>query len=147
MMATLRETLNNYYVHDFWAENGDKFVSEFYGMGTPWPMLSLALSLVAFCIHFGPRLMATRKAIDLKPIMLILDGFAFGTYTVGVSLYLACVNLGYDCFYCDRYYKEDNGDIRVIGAKVITYILVLTKVFDFNKPVMSVLAKQVSKIA
>lgn len=115
------------------------------GMDTPWPMLTLALSLVLFCAHIGPRLMANQKVRDLKPFMLIIDGAAFGTYTCGVLLYLVTVNFGYDCFFCDRYYREENDDIRIVGSKYITYILVLTKIYDFNKPVMSVLAKQVRR--
>lgn len=133
-------SLIKYYSSEFWDENSDPMTKEFFGMQTPWTFMTIGLSLVIFCKLIGPYLMKNRKPRDLRPIMIILNGFAFGTYTGGVVVALG--GTGFEgCFDCQAYQPNTN-DITKITLKYIGYCLIWTKIYDFLKPVLAVFSKK-----
>lgn len=129
-----------YYSSDFWIENADPTTKQFFGMETPWIFLSIGLAIIIFCKFLGPYLMKNRKAKDLRPLMIITNGFAFGTYTGGVVIALG--GTGFQgCFDCSAYKPETN-DLINITIKYLGYCLVWSKIYDFIRPVLAVLAKK-----
>jgi hypothetical protein len=130
-----------YFMTDYWHEHGDPFTSQMPGMKTPWVFSMIGLNLVFFCKYFGPKWMENRKPANLKPLMVILNGLCFGAYTAGVLLGIYLTGGFVDCMDC-RSYAPDSDDLRVISMKYLGYVMVFTKVFDFARPVLSVLSKK-----
>lgn len=61
-----------YYYYDLWEEAGDRRVSEFPFMtGGPWPILMVVGFYAYFVKILGPRMMKSRAAFSLKPLLFV----------------------------------------------------------------------------
>jgi hypothetical protein len=135
----------HYYSKQFWDDNGDPLMSSLFGMQYPWFFLSLGLNAALFCKFWGPTYMKNRKPFDLRPVYIIVNGLAFGTYMLGVLLGFFCSNYFLDCFDCKSYDPKAT-DLPHICLKYLGYLMVWTKVYDFSIPILSVFSKKNYKI-
>ncbi|KAI1283774.1 Elongation of very long chain fatty acids protein 1 [Halotydeus destructor] len=130
-----------HYATDFLASQGDPMTSEFFLMDGPLPLAAIGFALCYFCLHLGPKLMASRKPLDLKPWLLVYNGVTFGALICGVFLALYLVNGMVDTMSCDTYQRTTD-DLKKIGLKYIAYVLLLSKMYNFLSPVAMVFEKR-----
>lgn len=134
-----------YLSQEYFDENGDPFTSQLPGMRNPWLFFAIGINLILFCKYFGPKLMENKKPMDLRPGMIILNGLAFGAYTAGVFLGVYITDYFRHCMDC-RSYEPNTEDLKQISMKYLGYVLIYTKIFDFIRPVLSVLAKKNDRV-
>lgn len=134
-----------YYSKRFWDDEGDPFMSQFFGMDYPWFFITLAINAILFCKFWGPSFMKNRKPIDMRSICIISNGLAFGTYMLGVLLGIVCSNLLRDCFTCSSYDPHAT-DMAHVGIKYLGYMMLWTKIYDFSIPILAVFSKKNYKI-
>lgn len=134
-----------YFAGDFWDETGDPFTSQFFGMGSPWTFFSIGvciISWVMFYKYIHPRIASERRKLgfDLRPVMIIMNGLAFGTYTAGVLAgYFLTGGFQGERMTCTAY-QPNATHLIDITIKYLAYLMIWTKVFDFLRPVMSILS-------
>jgi hypothetical protein len=59
-------------------------VDTWFLMGSPMPMLGLVTCYVSFVLKIGPKLMASRKPFNLKPLLVV-----YNFSMILLSLYIA----------------------------------------------------------
>jgi len=144
MESSLTKVLK-YYSFQFWDDHGDPFISSYFGMQYPFFFLSLGFNAILFCKFWGPSFMKDRKPFDVRPICIISNGLAFGTYMIGVLLGIYCSDYMTECFSCFTY-DRNSTYMPHICLRYLGYMMVWTKVYDFSIPILSVLGKKEEKI-
>lgn len=136
----------SYYITDFWNDiadpdiNGKPFMS-----GGPWGWIAL-VSFLTYWIKFqGPRSMKGKEAKDLRPLLLILNGFAFGALTTGVMTGLWHSNWGMTSFSCTAL-DPKNRSLDMWIKKTIGYLFIFGKTWEFIRPIIAVYRKRDSHI-
>jgi len=143
-MDTLISTIS-YYRSTFLEENGDPFTSTLFGMESPTFFFTLCINIVLFCKVWGPRLMQTRKTVDLRPLYIISNGHGFGVILIGIITGFLNSQYFSDCFDCQAY-KPDSFHPSNIMIKMIGYVFIWQKIHDFSVPIFNVLAKREDRV-
>lgn len=68
--------------------------------GGPWQVLAIICLYAFLAISAGPRWMRDRKAFDLRPWMLVFNGFMFGVNGAGFLVALWLTQLGVNSWSC-----------------------------------------------
>jgi hypothetical protein len=84
---------------EFWNRNMDPRVRGFPMMddGFPWKMISISLVYFLIVKYWNPKF----KNIDLRPYLLIQNGFLFGCHGAGFVIALLLSNMGREGFDCN----------------------------------------------
>lgn len=129
-------------MHDFWEDVSDPDINAKPMMsGGPLPWIS-ALSLLVLWIRvIGPASMKNTPAYDLKPALLILNGLTFGGYITGLLIGLWYSNWGMDSFSCDSCDPRDRS-IDMYIRKSTGYVFLISKLWDFLRPILTVYRKR-----
>ena len=73
---------------DYLLELGDPRVAEWPLMASPWPTCFIMIAYL-YLANFGPNCMASRKPVELRPILLAYNALVTGlNLYVGVELFL-----------------------------------------------------------
>lgn len=128
-----------YLTGEYVRKNGDPITSQWWGMESPHGFFMIGCLIIFFCKFIGPNLMKNRKPFCMDPWILIYNGNAFGAYTIAALVSTLCARGFKDAFKCDAYdpYTTSHAEL---GVKHFAYTLVLAKVYDCFKPVLSILA-------
>ena len=97
-----------------------------------WIVLSFLLIYFLIGTKFGPNLMKNRKAVDIQPYLLILNGFNFGVFTLIMIIIFSLVNSKEITW--DYYNGFSHYFIKFIFSRIVyTYfcILCLKLVYPF----------------
>lgn len=128
-----------YMTEDYVKENGDPITSQWWGMETPYGFFSLGVMIIIFCKYIGPAMMRNRKPYVMDPWIVIYNGNGFGAYVIAGIVCTLCAHGLKDAFKCDAYDPNTNS-LPELGIKHFAYTLVLAKLYDCFKPVLSILA-------
>lgn len=91
-----------------------------------WLFASILL-IQFYIIHkLIPQLMLIRKAFDLRPYMLVLNGLHFGTYGVGIVVFSYSLNLRENVWKCGRELKG----LQEAGLIYSGYLYLLLKLLE-----------------
>lgn len=131
----------NYFLHDYWEQNGDPLTSTFPGMKTPWFFFLLGIKLIILIKFVVPSVIMNKKPIDIKPLGVISAGLGFGTTSAGLIIILSFTTALQSMTDCNSYKKHTN-DLNDIVLKYVAYGFIMCKVFDFIKPLISSLGKK-----
>lgn len=84
---------------EFWNRNMDPRLKGFPMMedGFPWKMISICLVYLVLVKFWNPKF----KNIDLRPYLLIQNGFTFGCHGAGLPIGLLLSNMGREGFDCN----------------------------------------------
>ena len=141
--------ITSYFSSEFWDERGDPLTSQFFGMESPSTFFTigfLIISWITFHKFISPISNNNNKGSDLRPAMIILNGISFGAYTAGVFLALILTGgLFGDRWSCSAYDPYAT-DITSVTIKYLGYLFIWTKVFDFLRPVLSILSGKEHKV-
>lgn len=137
-MDSLIERIS-YLTGEYVEKNGDPITSQWWGMGSPVGFFTIGVSIMIFCKVIGPQMMKNRKPYELDPWILIYNGNAFGAYSCAAAVATLCARWLSDSFKCHAYDPHTNS-LPELGIKHFAYTLVLAKLYDFFKPVLSILA-------
>ncbi|KAI1296714.1 putative protein for very long chain fatty acid elongation [Halotydeus destructor] len=131
-------------VHNFFFEYGDAKVSADFPLmyGAPWKLMAIIAAYAMTALYFGPKWMKDRKPIDnLRPWMLVFNGFMFGVSGAGFLIALWITELGTNSWSCtldsDRWEGISGVMMRYLGL-VYTYI----KMFDFMSTAFDMMRKR-----
>ena len=93
---------------DFWNRDMDPRLKGFPLMqdGFPWKMISIALVYLLLVKYWKPKI----RNFDLRPYLLIQNGFTFGCHGAGLAIVLLLSNMGRDGFDCNHLVMQDNTD-------------------------------------
>ena len=84
--------------NDFWDRNMDPRVRGFPLVSEgPWKILAIATAYILIAKLWGPTL---SKKIDLRPWLVVHNGFAFGCHGAGLAVALTLSNMGLDGLDC-----------------------------------------------
>jgi len=132
------EALDNYF-----QLNADPKVSNDFPLmyGAPLKLLVIITMYAIFALAIGPRMMRDRKPYDLRPWMLVYNGFMFGVSGAGSLVALWITQMGTNSWSC-----RDDGDrwegITGMTFKYLGYVYLFVKMFDFATTVFDVLRKR-----
>lgn len=62
-------------VETFWDRYGDPRVQDWFLMRSPVPVVMMSIGYVIFSKYIGPRMMANKKAFDLRKTMIVYNMF------------------------------------------------------------------------
>lgn len=85
----------------YWLENGDPYMKELPLAGSPF---YLVFSLVSIFVTVKVIEFLRRNSIpkDIRPLLLIYDGFLFGVFGVGFIIFFVASNFGSFLFSCSK---------------------------------------------
>lgn len=129
----------HYMTIEYVRENGDPITSQWWGMETPYGFFTIGCFIILFCKFIGPNMMKNRKPFVMDPWIVIYNGNAFGAYTIAGLVSTLCSRWFADSFKCDAY-DPNTTSLPELGVKHFAYTLVLAKLYDCFKPVLSILA-------
>lgn len=95
---------------------------------------------VSSCPNFSSTnstLSLSKSPADFKPFLLILNGFLFGIFGVGIPIALVCTQSGYDMFSCDATPAVD--DIKTKAVKHLGMVYLVIMLSDFAYPLCCLL--------
>lgn len=109
-----------YYLHNFWQEHGEpKVATDFPLMyGGPWKLFAILAIYAYASLRVGPKWMRDRKPYDLRPFMLIYNGFMFGVNGAGFLVALWVTQLGTNSWSCSMDSERWSG----IQGTVMVYL-------------------------
>ena len=123
---------------DLWMKETDPFVRNYWLCGNPFSMLTAAM-LIVMTIHcIAPHFTPSFQHRDLRPLMLIVNGFVFGIVGMGLCLGVIVTNFTTYCFSCDASDPSRN-DIMTAATKMIAFMYIMTKLLEFQRPLFAVL--------
>lgn len=133
----------SYYLHDFWNDYGDKKVSTDFPLmtGGPWQVLALCALYAFLALKVGPMFMRDRKPYDLRPWMLVFNGFMFGVNGAGFLIALWVTQLGTNSWSCSDENERWEG-VQGIATKYMGMTYLGIKLFDFMTTAFEVLRKR-----
>lgn len=79
----------------------------------------------------------SQSSPDLKPFLLILNGFLFGIFGVGIPIVYVCTQSGYDMFSCDATPSVD--DVKTKAVKHLGMVYLVIMLSDFIYPLTCLL--------
>ena len=138
----------DHYFADFWLQGSDPYLASLplLPVGAPiaWGFFILFLGIsIKFLL---PWFMSSREAMDVRPITLILDGFAFGGYVTGLLSVTYPTRFFADCFDCSAYSPSTTRYDHLV-VKHFAYAVIFAKMFDFVVPICFTLAKKERSIS
>ena len=96
---------------EFWNRDMDPRLRGFPLMedGFPWKMISISLVYLLLVKYWNPKF----KNTDLRPYLLVQNGFTFGCHGAGLAIALLLSNMGRDGFDCniDSFVSEKSDDL------------------------------------
>jgi len=132
----------SYYLHDFWNDvsdpdvNGKPFMS-----GGPLGWSCFLLFIIYWIRVAGPEMMRHKKASDMKPYLLVLNGLTFGAYITGFVTGLVFSDFGYQSFNCDACDLTDRS-VQMYIRKSTGYVFFGGKVWELMRPLLMVYRKR-----
>jgi len=118
-----------YYLNEFWTDNADPEVAEqfpFMQLGAPWGWALFCLTLVYFIRVWGPKMMTDRKPFQLRPYVLVVNGFLLGSYTTAVLTSAALTSMYTASFDCSTYNRRSTNLIEIMLKHVSLYNILYT---------------------
>lgn len=107
-------------LHQLWTEQGDAFITQFPIASDPTAFLMLLASMYALVYLIAPYFSYRMRSVDLRPLILILNGYMCGVIGMGFLIGFFLTGFGRDAFYCPA--SEDfshTTDMRLLGLKMI----------------------------
>ncbi|KAI1289497.1 Elongation of very long chain fatty acids protein 1 [Halotydeus destructor] len=136
----------DYLVHGIWREQGDPrvLVLPFFADG-PWKVFAVSLTYLAFVKVWGPAFMAGRKPFELRPLMLLYNGFLIGFNGIGAMMAFWITDYGYNSWKCDGMDpKTDNFKENLLVF--FGWMYFASKIADFMDTIFFVLRKKDSQV-
>ena len=104
------------HIYSFLMDLGDTRVASWPFMASPWLTICIVLGYL-YLVYSGPRFMACRKAMELRPLILPYNAFVAGlNLYIGIELFLMSrqLDFSWECEPVD--YSLDPLAVRVAGA-------------------------------
>lgn len=136
----------SYYLHNYWQENGDAKVSNDFTLmyGGPWKVLAIVVAYAFAVLRLGPRFMRDRKPYDLRPFMLVFNGFLFGINGAGFLVALWVTQLGSNSWSCSMDNSRWHG-LSGLTMKYLGNIYLWMRLCEFLSTGFNVLRKKNDK--
>lgn len=132
----------SYYMTDFWNDIADPDMNRKPFMsGGPWGWIALVFFLIYWIRIQGPNSMKEKKGKDLRAVMLIFNGFTFGSYVTGLLVGLWYADWGLASFNCSALDPNDRS-IDMYIRKSTGYVFLFGKVWDFIRPIFAMYRKR-----
>lgn len=107
-------------LQDIWRENGDAFITQFAIADDPTSFLMLLASLYALVYLVAPYFSYRMRSVDLRPLILVLNGYMSGLMGMGFLMGFFLTGFGRDAFYCPAQNDfSHTDDMRLLGLKMI----------------------------
>lgn len=106
-------------LEEIFSKYGDEFTTGFPILSSPTHYLMLLCSIYATIYLIAPYFAYKLRSSDLRPIMLVADGYVLGIIGMGVLIGLVLTHGGSDSFYCPVEPIANSNDLRVLGVKLI----------------------------
>lgn len=104
-------------------------------------ILFVIVSLQLFFIkNLGPKLMANRKAFNLRPYMLVFNGLNFGTLGCGIIVYSYALNFCADSWKCENNLR--NHALQESAIIYSAYLYLIMKIGENMSLMIMVLRKK-----
>lgn len=91
-----------------------------------WLLPSILLIQIYIINKLIPQLMVARKAFDLRPHMLVLNGLYFGTYGCGIAVFSYALSFCRDAWKCGL--KPEG--LYESGVIYAAYLMLIIKIFE-----------------
>ena len=112
-----------YLIHEVWEEYSHPRTKGL--LATPWPLVTVVAAYLSFVLWIGPRIMATRKPLDVTRIMRIynfVNIFCNGMLCL-LSVYFT--RWTYECWFCQE--SSAPSQLVIMGSSwVLVFFLLLT---------------------
>lgn len=133
----------SYYLHGFWEDHGDSKVSADFPLmyGGPWKLVAITALYAFLSLSYGPKWMQNRKPFELRPYMLVYNGFMFGVNGAGFLVALWVTQMGTNSWHCQLDSDRWSG-IQGISMKYMGYTYLWIKLMDFVSTGFAILRKK-----
>lgn len=134
-----------YYSSEFFDKYGDPRV-QFPLMRTPWPVVFMCLTYLAYVKAIGPAMMRDRKPYELKSFIRFYNLLMVIWNGLGVYFWIKHLNFGLDAWGCR---PIDNKDTSDSAMRLITvgYVFLISRLVEFVDTVCFVLRKKSRQIS
>lgn len=129
----------------FWDRHGDTRVKDWTLMKSPLPIVMMSLGYVVFSKYIGPRMMAKRKAFDLRTTLIVYNIFhvAYNAWIfVDLGLKVNLPQLNLRCEPIDNSSSKQMMDIISLG-----YWYFILKLLEFGDGIFFVLRKKFNQVS
>ncbi|XP_063795402.1 very long chain fatty acid elongase 1 [Pseudophryne corroboree] len=141
MEAVLSQWVQRY--HDF-MKGADPRIGHYPLMHAPFLPVSILLGYVVFVLYVGPRIMASRKAFDLKPLMVVYN---FGLVALSAYIVYEFLMSGWLTGYTWRCDPVDVSDSPMALRMVqVAWLFLFSKFIELLDTVFFVLRKKNGQI-
>ena len=107
-------------LNQLWADHGDAFITQFPITSDPTSFLILLASVYALIYLVAPYFSYRMRSVDLRPLILILNGYMCGVLGMGFLIGFFLTGFGRDAVVCSS--EKDlshTEDMRLLGLKMI----------------------------
>lgn len=107
-------------LNQLWADHGDAFITQFPITSDPTAYIILLSSVYALIYLVAPYFSYRMRSVDLRPVILILNGYMCGVMGMGFLIGFFLTGFGRDAFFCPTYNNFSyTTDMRLLGLKMI----------------------------
>jgi len=136
-----------YGYHGFWDQHGDPRVKSYPLLGGgPWPVIGICLTYLYIVKVLGPRIMADRKAFDLKNPIRVYNLFMVLLNLYGVIQACRLLNYGLDIWGC-RPINYSSTDRKSLDVIKIGYIFWISRFIEFFDTICFTLRKKYNQVS
>ena len=137
----------SYYFHDFWQDTSHPVTGRLpFVDGGPWKLLSILFLYYMFVRHWGPAMMKSREAFDLKWIMVAHNVFLVLLNGVCFIIALPYSRFGMTTWEC-RQYDHTKPEFQEHLLMAFGYTYYVSKFLDLADTIFFVLRKKYRNIS
>ena len=114
-------------IYNYWSDNSDGYIKQLPLASSPFYLIA-SLSIIFFAVKSIEFFRRNTNPNDIRPLLIIYDGFLFGVFGTGFIMFFVASNFGSFIFSCSRtgstFRMELNQEL-VVKHLVYTYIIML----------------------
>lgn len=139
-------SLISYYYFDFYHHYGDPRVANLFLMSTPWPLVTICISYLAFVKLIGPWLMKHRDPLELFWFLRIYNSMMIVINLISFLAACYLLNFGLDTFGC-RIVDTTKRDLKSMLTIYYGYMFLFTRLLEFVDTFCFILRKKYRQVS
>lgn len=141
-MTTSTTTWHRFYEKEFWQGYSDPRAKDYFIINSSWTLFAILAVHWYLLNRTLPRWVRERKIMNLRPILVVLNGLQFGAYGCGILVIGYVINYGSEAWQCDAiptHVFKDEVFLRV------GYALFCLRLLELTTPLVMVMREKPSQ--
>lgn len=124
------------YLYNYWSNEGDEYMKQLPLAGSPFYLI-FSLCTIFIAVKVIEFLRRNSNPKDIRPVLIIYDGFLFGVFGVGFVMFFVASNFGFFLFNCSKtgfvYPIELNNELV---TKHLVYTFIIMQVVSLGNQIL-----------